>query len=94
MSNLEEKFKKAQEKAMEEINVCLDNASAELDKAVKISEKYGIPFGSKISFLYQTYRPMSFHEKWKELVNETDDIYELLDFGLPEDEGWEHSMVC
>ncbi len=99
MSDLETKFKEAHEKASAEINEHLEKASVELLAAIKVSEKYGIPFSTNVSFLPNTYTPESFSKMWKKLdkdslnnLFEEIDLYVdayCLDYG-----GWEHSDVC
>lgn len=90
MKNIEEEFKKALKKAGDEISQHLDKAKIELEKAVKVSERYGVPCYFYISFLGQYYKPESFDEKWKDLDKE--DLFDHYDF--PEYNGWQHSDVC
>lgn len=91
---LEIKFKEAVEQATKEINVHVKNAREELKKAVEISEKYGVPFYSDVSLLSQSYRPSSFDDKFYELNEEHDLMFELLTDGLPVQSGWQQSMIC
>ena len=91
MSDLEKKFKTAQNKANKEIDKQMTIALEAVQKACEISEQYGVPFYASVSPLGQSYKPDSFFEKWGEL----DNVEELLDEGyVSEYEGWEHSAVC
>lgn len=84
------KFRRSFKKANKEIKQHLEKASAELQKAMKISEQYGIPFYSNISFLRQNFKPKTFGEKW----NKLDDEFLEQVIELPEYEGWQYSRVC
>lgn len=94
LGELEKQFKAVYDEHIQEINVHLEKASEELQKAVKISEKYGIPFGTNISFLGQNYTPRSLEKKWKDL--DQDIIQEVSDYEISfnEYDGWQHSAVC
>ena len=89
---LEDEFRQIVADHKKEITDALACAEEELGNACKLSEKYGIPFDSDISFLSQPYIPMSF-KKYKDL---NDDLtVDLLDFDpTGYDTGWQHSMVC
>lgn len=91
-TELERKFRLLCDSAGEEIQAELNKACDHLSKAVKISEKYGVPFSSGISFLSQSYFPGSFNSQFedidKEFVSGLTDAYS--EYG----EGWEHSAVC
>ena len=95
---LEEEFDKVSDEATALINEQLDIASAAITKAEEIAEKYGIPFGSCVSPLGQSYLPNSFPEKWKDLSE--DKIEELngefaCDWAnVMDGYGWQHSSVC
>lgn len=92
--DLEARFREAVKEAYLKINKHVAAARKELDEAVKVSEEYGIPFYPDVSPLYQGFRPRSFYEKWREVLDREDDLaYELLE-GIPQYEGWQHSMVC
>jgi hypothetical protein len=66
--SLEECFIEIHLNMMEEINAQIEIAAVALNEAVKISEKYGIPFKSVISpFEKRVYWPVSLKDKWKEL---------------------------
>ena len=92
---LEEEFTNLVSEHKAEIEAKLKEASAALDEAVKLSEQYGIPFHSRISFLSQGYTPDSFDKKFGELdsdiVSELTDVYPGGEYGGT---GWEHSAVC
>jgi len=93
-SELEKEFLAAKEQAEKEINEKLEVASKALTEAEQISEKYGVPFYSNVSFLSQTYTPNSFSEKFGEL--DKDWLWEIADSYYPDDDypGWQHSAVC
>jgi hypothetical protein len=92
-SELEREFRNVNSEALEKINAKVAEASAALREAVKISEKYGVPFGAGISFLSNDYYPKSFEDKFGELdsdfVSDITDTYN--EYG---DYGWTHSAVC
>ncbi len=114
MSDLEEEFKQAikeyqavQEKFEKEARGHIDTAREELRKAVVVSDKYGVPFYSPISFIGQTYTPESpfnhklsrMAEKLQDSGDEDKELDEAL--GYWEDEyykfeyeGWKHSAAC
>lgn len=101
------KFEDNIEKAQKEIEACMKEASKAIDKAVNISEKYGVPFCG-ISDLYQTYTPESLETKLetfkKSLIcpSESEDaLEELMEQLIEEHEmcpgeypGWLHSAIC
>lgn len=86
-------FRIANNEAKELIYKYLAEAEEALAKAVEVSDKYGVPFYSGISFLSQSYRPPSVSEKFPNV--DSDFISELADayseYGY---DGWEHSAVC
>jgi len=79
-----------------QILVHVKAASAELRKAVALSEKHGVPFRPNISFLANSYMPESFSDsKFAELDNDV--VCEIADVWgdyLFEGGGWQHSSVC
>jgi hypothetical protein len=97
LTPLEEKFKAVAAVANELINVKVDEAAKALQEACKISEEYGVPFHSRISFLSQCYTPTSYAKLFKGLGDADDFFWE---FGLEDNQpneyggGWEHSAVC
>ncbi len=106
VSPLETKFLEAKEKCLAEIKVKTKIAEKALKEVCKISEKYGIPFLSNISPISQEYKPASFNKKWGKLFNDMeerdeengidhwDHLKDLVDGGIPEFTGWQHSSVC
>lgn len=95
---LEKEFLEAHEKATKLIDEQLDFAAKAINKAERISEKYGIPFSASVSPLGQSYTPESFEKKFggldlEELAEnlKTDDLYDVYPGEYP---GWEHSAVC
>lgn len=95
MNTLEDEFAALVTAHKEEITEKLREASMALNEAVQLSEKYGIPFMSHISFLSQGYTPRSFEAKFGEL--EEDVVCHLTDCypgGEYGGDGWEHSAVC
>jgi hypothetical protein len=91
-TDMEKEFKKAQEVAMEKINAKIAEAAVALSEAVKVSEEYGVPFTSEVSFLYNTYTPDSFEEKFSEV--DRDWLNEVAEIYVDGYSGWEHSAVC
>lgn len=94
---LEDEFKKLVNEHKAEIDAKVSEASAALGEAVKLSEKYGIPFSPSISFLHNSYYPNSFYEKKfseldSDVVTDLTDAYSWSDYG--DSAGWEHSAVC
>jgi len=92
LSELEREFQKVVEKASAKIEEQIKIARQAIDKAVKISEKYGVPFYSGITPLGMSYTPSSFFEKFDELSSEF--VEDKLWFSVSEYEGWEHSSIC
>lgn len=90
-SPLERQFRLAVKKADEEISQKLQIAMVALGEAIDLSEKYGVPFNSGISFLAQSYRPSTLKSKFPDLdnvfISNVSDSYNEYD-------GWEHSEVC
>ncbi len=92
--SIEEEFKAVLEAHRGEIDVQLEKASKSLRKACAIADKYGIPFYSNISFISQCYQPESFDVIRQGLESEDVDIYDILEDGWGECDGWQHSAVC
>jgi hypothetical protein len=67
---LEDEFKALADKFDDEVGIQLEIAEKAIKEAVKISEKYGIPFHAQVSPLSQTYTPASFEEKFGDLDRE------------------------
>lgn len=92
-SPIEREFRIKSKEISEAIDKKIDEASAALGEAVKLSEKHGIPFRSNISFLDQGYSPSTtrsiYSELDKEFVRTITGVYNEYD-----GEGWEHSAVC
>jgi hypothetical protein len=63
-------------------------------EAEKLSDEHGIPFGSNISPLSQSYFPNSFREKFPDLDLDSEEIQELVGYSEYYEGGWEHSAVC
>lgn len=98
-AGLEEQFKEAVKEATKEINKHIVNSRAELDKAVKLAEKYGVPFRSSMvdMDMSRAYVPRSFSSKWENLSEEF--LYDELDGDFSSyDSGWEYwsssSLSC
>jgi len=90
---LEDKFTKLVEDHRQEIDDKIKEACAVLDEAVKLSEQYGIPFYSSISFLSQSYFPKSYEAEFGTLDhNFVCDLTNSYPSGYGP--GWEHSAVC
>lgn len=97
LKGLEKEFVDAINACENEINSQIRIAIDALNVAQQLSEKYGVPFKSEISFLEQTYTPSSFYKKFGALMgNEDVDLYKLASWDhYPNSyEGWEHSQVC
>ena len=94
-SELEAAFQKACDEHMKEIDEQLELASDALDKAVELSEKYGIPFSAGTSPLGQSYVPNSFEKKFPGLESSfAEEITGAYSEYYGEGGGWEHSAVC
>lgn len=92
---LEDEFTELVTKHKQEIEAMLREASDALDEAVQLSEEYGIPFNSQISFLSQGYTPTSFKDKFDKLDHEmVCDLTGCYPGGEYGGDGWEHSAVC
>ena len=63
-------FRLANNKASELIAKHLSDAEEALSKAVDVSEEYGVPFSSGISFLSQNFHPSTTSEKFPEVDSE------------------------
>ena len=92
LTELEAQFKQLCDDHMKEIDEQINIAREAIAKAEKISEKYGIPFGSNITPLSMDYTPASFFGKFDELDSEF--ICDITGAYCNEYEGWEHSAVC
>lgn len=92
-TELEKEFVSVSDKFHNEIKKHLKDAREALKKAIDLSEEYGIPFESPISFLCNSYIPSSLHGKFgdidKDFVAEITGVYNEYD-----SDGWEHSAVC
>lgn len=92
---MEKEFEKIAKKALEEINIKLNEACEKLSEAIDISEKYGIPFNSGISFLTNSYVPTTIKAMHPnvsdDFLSETTGIYDDYAF---DGTGWYHSDVC
>jgi hypothetical protein len=91
---LVEKFKSLCDEVSPKIQSHLDKARKELDRAVELSEKHGIPFSAGVSLLGNNYMPRSFKKsEFKDLdekvISDLTDVY--IDGSYP---GWEYSAVC
>jgi nucleosome binding factor SPN SPT16 subunit len=93
---LEAEFKSLVDSVGAQIDEHVKAASIELRKAIELSEKHGVPFRPNISFLSNTYMPVSFsNSKFAKLDNDV--ICEIADVWgeyIFEGGGWEHSAVC
>lgn len=91
---MERQFRIALNKANEEMAKHLEAASKSLDKAVKISEKYGIPFDSSISFISNTYTPSTVKELHPKVDDDfINDVSGVWDENQYEYGGWRHSQA-
>lgn len=96
--SLEEEFDELSDCILDEIKMHLHNAEEALSRAVQLSNENGIPFSSGISFIWQTYIPNSYYDKFLQIdpeyvetltgvwVNSEPDDYKKI--------GWEHSAIC
>lgn len=92
-SELEREFRTEANAHLSEIINLAEQASKILSKAVDLSEKYGIPFDSPVSFLGQSYFPTSFSSRWSDVSNDL--VYSITKASSEySNEGWEHSDVC
>lgn len=96
------KFLKAVEQANKEIELHIKEAKASLNKAVAVSEQYGVPFQSDVvEFAERSYTPESFRKYWNgvSLYDESNGyISEFLCYGDFSESGWEYwnssSLTC
>jgi hypothetical protein len=95
-SALEAEFRALVDDVNPKIDALLSEARVALDKAVKLSEKYGVPFSGGISFLDNGYVPASFFDsKFQKLdIDVVSDITEVYGAYAFEYSGWVHSAVC
>jgi hypothetical protein len=92
-SEMERDFRKAAHHADDLIQAKLDEASAAINEAVKIAERYGVPFRSHVSTLSNEYFPRSTEKKYPELDREF--IQNITDtYNEYESSGWKRSAVC
>lgn len=92
LSGLELEFKKVVENHQSEIDEKLKEAADALDKAVELSEKYGIPFYSRVSPLGQCFYPDSFGDKFSDVSRDL--VQELCETYSEYENSWDHSAVC
>lgn len=91
LTDLEKKFKETYDQAVQEIANKEAEATKSLKEAVKLCEKYGVPYNFRISFIYNNYTPSSFEKKFPDLDYDfVGEITEVWD----EYPGWAHSAVC
>jgi hypothetical protein len=95
---LEAEFRELIDSHTNEINSYLAQAEAALDKAIEVSEKYGVPFYANISSLSNGYVPKSFTASKfsaldRDVLGEMTEVYDsygdIYSYG-----GWVHSAVC
>lgn len=95
MTELEEEFRELVEKGNEQIQEKIAIAARALREAVELSEQYGIPFYSRVSFLSQPYIPRSWNSKYSQLDDEVlEDLIEVSSYDISDRSGWKHSAVC
>lgn len=91
-SELEREFRNSASEVLSLIKEKVLEAETALNKAVAISEKYGIPFHSTVSFLGQNYIPetmASLHSDIdQDLIHSISSTYDHCE------SGWQHSAVC
>lgn len=91
-SELEREFRNSTSEVLSLIKEKVLEAETALNKAVAISEKYGIPFSSSVSFLGQSYTPetmSSLHPDIdQDLIDSITSTYDHCE------SGWQHSAVC
>jgi alanyl-tRNA synthetase len=76
-ATLEEEFNKLREKHAAKIEKEIEKAYKALDKAVELSEKYGIPFSFEVNDeMTRVYTPESFKEKMLKLAKVSDEDLE------------------
>ena len=94
LSDLEKEYKENYEAHAEEIAAEVELAKQHLDKAVRLSEKYGIPIDNGISYISgNSYMPESLMEGEFAEVWENEDLKDEYGF-YAEWSGWQHSSVC
>ena len=95
-ASLEEEFLKVHKEHYSEIEQFVNIAETALKQAVELSEKYGMPFNSKVSIIQQDYRP----ESYKAFIGLDPAVVEKITditVGTLEHEyvsGWQHSSIC
>lgn len=97
--DLEKQFREAVKEVTKEINKHIVNSRVELNKAVELAEKHGVPFRSSMVDMDRSraYVPRSFSSKWEDLDDEF--LYDELDGDFSSyDSGWEYwsssSLSC
>ena len=92
-TELEREFRNTASQTLSLIQERVNDAASALRKAISISEEYGIPFSSNVSFITQCYVPESLASLHpdinRELINSITDSYTDSEYA-----GWEHSAVC
>jgi hypothetical protein len=92
---LEAEFEAVVKKAHSEIDAEVKIARDHIARAVKLSEKYGIPFHAGVSPLGNNYTPQSFKTKFPGLDTEfVSDVTGTWDEENYQYGGWQHSAVC
>jgi len=92
-SELERDFRKTFHYADQLIQAKLDEASAAINEAVKIAERYGVPFHTHVSPLSNEYHPRSLGKKFPKLDH--DFMQNVSDtYNEYESTGWKRSAVC
>lgn len=91
---LEIEFSKVCQTITPQIKEKIDLAAKLIEEAEGLSEKHGIPFRAKVSFIYNSYIPQSLDKKFPdiddEFVSEETGVYKF-EYGGG---GWQHSAVC
>lgn len=95
---IKNKFEETLKSTHAEIEKHIENARAELKKAVQVSERTGVPFSSDvIEFTNRVYIPKSMAKKWPEVDYEILSDLDLYTQDMDEP-GWEYwsasSLTC
>ena len=94
LSDLEKEYKENFDYRSKQIEAEVELAKKHLDKAVELSEKYGIPIDSDINYLCgNAYVPESLMDGEFSEVWENEDLKDQYGF-YAEWAGWQHSSVC
>lgn len=92
---LEAEFEAACLKAHPEIDAELAIANDHMKRAVKIAEKYGVPFRAGVSPLRNNYTPQSLRQKFPSLDSDfIADVTGTWDEESYQYGGWQHSAIC